>query len=88
MRVEIVVSLGYGVLCCADDLWDNDQQQLWHRLLEGVSSPLCEVLGSQQRRWLQQQLQGSKAALNIIASGSVLAGAPYFAVMVWCLGQG
>lgn len=67
-----------GVLCCchwpADDLWDNDQAQLWHRLLEGVSSPLCEVLGLQQRQWLQQQLQGSKAALNIIASGSVLAG--------------
>jgi len=35
---------------------------------------MCEVLGLQQRQWLQQQLQGSKAALNIIASGSVVAG--------------
>jgi hypothetical protein len=58
----------------ADDLWDNDQPELWHRLLEGASSPICEVLGIQQRQWLQQQLTGSKATLNVIASGSVLAG--------------
>lgn len=58
----------------ADDLWDNDQPELWHRLLEGASSPICEVLGIQQRQWLQQQLKGSKAALNVVASGSVLAG--------------
>lgn len=58
----------------ADDLWDNDQPELWHRLLEGASSPICEVLGIQQRQWLQQQLKDSKAALNVIASGSVLAG--------------
>jgi phosphodiesterase/alkaline phosphatase D-like protein len=68
-------------------LWDNDQQQLWHRLLEGVSSPLCEVLGLQQRRWLQQQLQGSKAALNVIASGSVLAGARRAAGRALRIGQ-
>lgn len=59
----------------ADGLWDDEQPQLWHRLLEGTSSPVCEVLGLQQRQWLQQELQGSRAALNVIASGSVLAGA-------------
>lgn len=64
----------FTVAAIADDLWDNDQPELWHRLLEGASSPICEVLGIQQRQWLQQQLKDSKAALNIIASGSVLAG--------------
>lgn len=73
-------------MACADDLWDNYQGQLWHRLLEGVSSPLCEMLGLQQRQWLQQQLQGSKAALNIIASGSVLAGAYLYLVPCCCPG--
>jgi hypothetical protein len=66
----------------ADDLWDNDQPELWHRLLECASSPICEVLGIQQRQWLQQQLKGSKAALNVIASGSVLAGGLWRAVYV------
>lgn len=59
-----------------DDLWDNDQEALWNRLVEGASSPLCEVLGLQQRQWLQEQLQDSNAALRVIGSGSVLAG--------WC----
>lgn len=51
---------------------------MYHRLLEASSSPTCEVLGLQQRRWLQQTLQDSKAALKIVASGSVLAGNPVF----------
>jgi hypothetical protein len=63
-----------------DDLWDNDQEALWNRLLEGASSPLCEVLGLQQRQWLQGQLQDSNAALRVIGSGSVLAG--------WCRDMG
>lgn len=62
------------VLPLSDDLWTNRQQQLSRRLLEATSSPICEVLGLQQRQWLQQTLQNSTAALNIIASGSVLAG--------------
>lgn len=62
------------VLPLSDDLWTNRQQQLSRRLLEATSSPICEVLGLQQRQWLQQTLQSSTAALNIIASGSVLAG--------------
>eukprot|EP00775_Hariotina_reticulata_P009939 gene9939-10094_t len=51
---------------------------MYHRLLEAASSPICEVLGLQQRRWLQQTLHDSKAALKIVASGSVLAGNPVF----------
>jgi alkaline phosphatase D len=62
------------VLPLSDDLWTTRQQQLSRRLLEATSSPICEVLGLQQRRWLQETMQNSKAALNIIASGSVLAG--------------
>jgi alkaline phosphatase D len=43
-------------------------------MLEAASSPTCEVLGPQQRRWLAQQLAGSSAALHVVASSSVLAG--------------
>lgn len=62
------------VLPLSADLWTSRQQQLAPRLLEATTSPICEVLGLQQRQWLQEQMQSSKAALNIIASGSVLAG--------------
>ena len=34
-------------------------------------SPICDVLGVPQRRWLQRELSSSRAALRIIASGSV-----------------
>lgn len=71
----LTVCLRTAVAHAADELWDNEQAQLWHRLLEGASSPMCEILGLQQRQWLQQLMQASTSALNIIASGSVLAGA-------------
>lgn len=62
------------VLPLSASLWTTRQQQLAPRLLEATSSPICEVLGLQQRQWLQEKMQTSKAALNIIASGSVLLG--------------
>lgn len=62
------------VLPLSASLWTSRQQQLAQRLLEATSSPICEVLGLQQRQWLQEVMQSSRAALNIIASGSVLAG--------------
>ena len=34
-------------------------------------SPICDVLGPTQRRWLQYELSSSQAPLRIIASGSV-----------------
>eukprot|EP00210_Caulerpa_lentillifera_P006442 g6154.t1 len=40
------------------------------------SSTFCDVLGINQRRWFQRELKNSKAALKIIASGSVLLGNP------------
>lgn len=38
------------------------------------ASPFCEVLGSQQRRWLDALLSASSAPVKVIASGSVLFG--------------
>ncbi len=35
-------------------------------------SPLCEVLGKTQRRWLRNAVQRSSAALQVFVSGSVL----------------
>eukprot|EP00210_Caulerpa_lentillifera_P006441 g6153.t1 len=40
------------------------------------SSTFCDVLGINQRRWFQRELKNSKAALKIVASGSVLFGSP------------
>lgn len=62
------------VLPVTDDLWDTQQAALWPRLVQGSTSPLCEVLGLQQRTWLARELAGSRAALTLVASGSVLAG--------------
>lgn len=63
-----------GLCHYAGSLWTDSQKQLSSRLLEATSSPMCEILGLQQRQWLQQEIRESRAALNIIASGSVLAG--------------
>jgi alkaline phosphatase D len=46
----------------------------YRRLVEGADSPVCEVLGQRQRRWLRSALSGSRAPLRIVASGSVLLG--------------
>lgn len=46
----------------------------WRRLREASSSPICEVLGLRQRRWLSASLAASSAALTVVGSGSVLAG--------------
>ena len=43
------------------------------RLCSGCpqGSPICDVLGPSQRRWLQRELSSSHAPLRIVASGSV-----------------
>ena len=59
----------------------------WRRLAEGAESPICEVLGPSQRRWLRAALsRGGNGAgdakkqppppplLTLVASGSVVAG--------------
>ena len=40
----------------------------------GGESPFCEVLGYQQRVWLERALAASTAPLKLIVSGSVLLG--------------
>lgn len=52
----------------------NTSATLYRRLVEGADSPLCEVLGQRQRRWLRHALQSSRAPLRIVTSGSVLLG--------------
>ena len=42
---------------------------LWMMASQG--SPICDVLGPSQRRWLQRELASSHAPLRIVASGSV-----------------
>ncbi|CAN0434631.1 unnamed protein product, partial [Hapterophycus canaliculatus] len=39
-------------------------------------SPFCEVLGREQRAWLQRELDRSTASLRLIVSGSVVLGRP------------
>lgn len=39
-------------------------------------SPFCEVLGREQRAWLQRELDTSTASLRLIVSGSVMFGRP------------
>ena len=39
-------------------------------------SPFCEVLGREQRAWLQRELDQSTASLRLIVSGSVMFGKP------------
>lgn len=41
-------------------------------------SPVCDVLGMPQRRWVQEQLQRSSTPLKIVGSGSVLLGSLTF----------
>lgn len=55
--------------------WATRQKALWRRLIEGASSPACEMLGLPQRRWLKETLDGSRSPLRVVASGSVLVGA-------------
>lgn len=55
-------------------LWEQQLQGNWGRLIQ--ESPLCEVLGMTQRRWLQEALAASDAPLKLVASGSVVAGSP------------
>eukprot|EP00877_Chromochloris_zofingiensis_P012778 jgi/Chrzof1/7754/Cz02g35160.t1 len=59
-------------------LWDKAALN-WNRLLQGSTSPMCEMLGLRQRLWLRNRLAASKAPLKIIASGSVLAGSVGYA---------
>jgi hypothetical protein len=53
--------------------WQSGQSASWRRLVEGASSPMCEMLGRRQRLWLRQRLAGP-APLKLVGSGSVLAG--------------
>jgi alkaline phosphatase D len=54
---------------------DGSGGDVWRRrLVEGSDSPLCEVLGQRQRRWLRSALARSRAPLRLVASGSVLLG--------------
>jgi len=46
--------------------WD-DPAGIWHWLEE--ESPICEMLGSQQRAWLERGLADSTAPLKLVASG-------------------
>ncbi|GAX80017.1 hypothetical protein CEUSTIGMA_g7456.t1 [Chlamydomonas eustigma] len=59
-----------GALNVVDnEMYAKQQAQLWPWLVK--ASPICDVLGVTQRRWLQQELASSSAPLRIIASGSV-----------------
>eukprot|EP00200_Dunaliella_tertiolecta_P004176 CAMPEP_0202341118 /NCGR_PEP_ID=MMETSP1126-20121109/2261_1 /ASSEMBLY_ACC=CAM_ASM_000457 /TAXON_ID=3047 /ORGANISM="Dunaliella tertiolecta, Strain CCMP1320" /LENGTH=624 /DNA_ID=CAMNT_0048931911 /DNA_START=143 /DNA_END=2017 /DNA_ORIENTATION=- len=55
--------------------WDNPAG-IWQWLEE--DSPICEMLGSQQRVWLEKQLAASTAPLKLVASGSVVFGSVGF----------
>ncbi|KAI8466011.1 MAG: hypothetical protein J3K34DRAFT_435005 [Monoraphidium minutum] len=55
--------------------WDSQQGAMWRRLVEGATSPACEMLGAPQRAWLAGLLSSSAAPLRLVASGSVVAGA-------------
>ena len=46
----------------------------WHDFDELV--PFCDVLGAQQRRWLQWQLHNTPASVNIVVAPSGLLGNP------------
>ncbi|KAG2486941.1 hypothetical protein HYH03_014440 [Edaphochlamys debaryana] len=61
-----------------DALWDTEPGPLWSRLMQAHDSPVCEVLGAAQRRWLRERLASSSAALTLVASGSVPVGNPVF----------
>ncbi|CAB1097696.1 unnamed protein product [Ectocarpus sp. CCAP 1310/34] len=44
--------------------------------VDSQDSPFCEVLGREQRAWLQRELDQSTASLRLIVSGSVVLGRP------------
>ncbi|CAM9775545.1 unnamed protein product [Ascophyllum nodosum] len=44
--------------------------------VDSQDSPFCEVLGREQRAWLQRELDQSTASLRLIVSGSVMFGKP------------
>ncbi|CAM9620288.1 unnamed protein product, partial [Ascophyllum nodosum] len=44
--------------------------------VDSQDSPFCEVLGREQRAWLQRELDRSTASLRLIISGSVVLGNP------------
>ncbi|CAN0040100.1 unnamed protein product, partial [Ascophyllum nodosum] len=44
--------------------------------VDSQDSPFCEVLGREQRAWLQRELDQSTASLRLIVSGSVVLGKP------------
>lgn len=52
------------------DVFQRNQSSYWNPWLTSAS-PVCEVLGPSQRRWLQGELASSNAPLRLIASGSV-----------------
>eukprot|EP00752_Nemacystus_decipiens_P006352 g5726.t1 len=43
---------------------------------DSQGSPFCEVLGREQRAWLQRELDQSTASLRFVVSGSVMLGKP------------
>ncbi|GBF97189.1 hypothetical protein Rsub_10050 [Raphidocelis subcapitata] len=54
--------------------WKGAQSSLWRRLVTGIESPLCEMVGARQRRWLRGAVAASGAPLLLVGSGSVVAG--------------
>ncbi|CAN0212970.1 unnamed protein product [Pylaiella littoralis] len=44
--------------------------------IDSQDSPFCEVLGREQRAWLQRELDQSTASLRLVVSGSVVLGRP------------
>ncbi|CAM9266786.1 unnamed protein product, partial [Hapterophycus canaliculatus] len=44
--------------------------------VDSQDSPFCEVLGREQRAWLQRELDRSTASLRLVVSGSVVLGRP------------
>ncbi|GFR47159.1 hypothetical protein Agub_g8850 [Astrephomene gubernaculifera] len=75
-RPLVLAADNTSLLTADERLWDDASsvQALWPRLLQAHDSPVCEVLGAAQRSWLSRHLAASRAALTLVASGSVLLG--------------
>lgn len=54
--------------------WKDGQAALWRRLVSGVGSPVCDMLGAHQRGWLRGLVAASGAPLLLVGSGSPVAG--------------
>ena len=53
-----------------EEIYRSNQSSFWNPWLIS-SSPVCEVLGPGQRRWLIRELESSQAPIRLIGSGSV-----------------